>query len=308
MSKGRRLVEDFIYRDEDGQQNKTSMSLDSIVLPQEELRYYIDPEEVEKIVASARKNGILEPLLVRPIPDSDRHEVVAGAKRYRAAQILKLQFVPVVIRDLNDEDALEIALVENFARSGLTDLEEADGVLKLLSMKLKMPVADVPPLLHRIQNQLRSRLVTNNVIGEDTIALVQFVLTSLGNIKLDSFISNRLPLLNLPPDILEVLRQGKLDTSKAKAIARVQDSETRKELITVAIANQLSLSEIKEKIKAIQQSDKPESPDQAETTSLKERFDDTFQRFKKAKVWDDPKKKPRLEKLLSQMSALMKGD
>jgi ParB family transcriptional regulator, chromosome partitioning protein len=306
MSRNRRAVEDFIYRDEPPQA-KVTMPLSLIVLPKEELRYYIDPEEVDKIVASARKNGILEPLLVRPIPGSDKHEIVAGAKRYRASQILKLESVPVVVRELNDEDALEIALIENFARSGLTDLEETDGVLRLLSAKLKIPVVDVSPLLHRIQNQLRDRLATNNVIGEETITVVQEVLTSLGNIKLDSFISNRLPLLNLPPEILEVLRQGKLETSKAKVIARVKDEEHRKELIEIAIANNLSLTQIKEEIKILQQSTKTETTDQTETPSLKERVDETFKQFKKARVWDDPTKKTKLEKLLAQLEALMQA-
>ncbi|SRR5579883_428932 len=304
MVKNRRLVEDFIFRDEENQ-TKTSMSLNLIVLPKEELRYYIDPEEVEKIVASARKNGILEPLLVRPIPDSDKHEVVAGAKRYRSAQILGLEEVPVVIRSLNDEEALEIALVENFARSGLSDLEEADGVLKLLAMKLKIPSAEVPPLLHRIQNQLRERLATNNVIGDQTILMVQEVLTSLGNIKLDSFISNRLPLLNLSNDILEVLRLGKLDTSKAKVIAGVKNEDLRKELLDLAITQNLSLSQIKQKIQEIKE---PTTLQSQSEPSLKERVNDTFGRFKKAKVWDDPNKKAQIEKLLSQLENLMKEE
>jgi ParB family chromosome partitioning protein len=303
MSKNRRLVEDFIFRDEQASQKTATMPLNLIVLPKEELRYYIDPEEVAKIVASARKNGILEPLLVRPIPGSDKHEVVAGAKRYRAAQILELAEVPVVARELNDEDALEIALIENFARSALTDLEETDGVLRLLALKLKILPQEVPPLLHHIQNQLRGRLATNNVIGEDKIQIVQEVLTSLGNIKLDSFISNRLPLLNLPNDILEVLRQGKLETSKAKAIARVEDEEIRKQLLEDAIAYNLSLSEIKQKIKEIQQ--QSESSSQTESAALKQRIDDTFQRIKKAKVWDDPKKKTRVEKLLNELEKLL---
>jgi ParB family chromosome partitioning protein len=301
MAKNRRMVEDFIFRD-DSNQTKATMSLSLIVLPKEELRHYIDPEEVEKIVASARKNGILEPLLVRPIIGSEQHEVVAGAKRYRAAQILELASVPVVVRELNDEDALEIALIENFARSALTDLEETDGVLRLLAVKLKISPPEVPPLLHHIQNQQRGRTSANNVIGNDLIAVVQSCLTSLGNIKLDSFISNRLPLLNLPSDILEVLRQGKLETSKAKAIARVGDQEIRKQLLEDAIAYNFSLKEIKRKIKEISQQSKSQSP------SLKDQVDDTFQRFKKAKVWDDPKKKVKVEKLLAQLEALINTD
>jgi len=131
---------------------------------------------------------------------------------------------------------------------------------------------------------------------------VQEVLTSLGNIKLDSFISNRLPLLNLPSDILEVLRQGKLETSKAKAIARLQDESTRKELLEDAIAYNLSLNEIKRKIKEIEQQTNSETP------SLKDRVDDTLSRFKKSKAWDNPKKQAKVEKLLAQLDALMQDD
>lgn len=303
MARDRRLVEDFIFRDEDEAKSATTMILTSIVLPVEELRYYIDDDEVEKIVSTARKNGIIEPLLVRPIPGSDRHEVVAGAKRYRAAQRLNLEKVPVVIRQLNDEDALEISLIENFARSGLTNLEEADGVLRLLSKKLKIPVADVPPLLHRIQNQLRNRLSTNNVIGEDIIQMVQSILASLGNIKLDSFISNRLPLLNLPDEILTVLRKGKLDPSKAKAIAKVEDQGYRKELLNKAITNNLSLSEIKKQIKEFQQQIELEL--EVKSLPLIKRVDNAYKRLKGTKVWNDPKKQKQIEKLLAQIESLV---
>ena len=305
MARDRRLVEEFIFRDEEETKPTTTMPLASVVLPPQELRYYIDEEEVEKIVATARINGIIQPLLVRPVPGSERYEVVAGAKRYRAAQRLELIEIPVVIRQLSDEEALEIALIENFARSGLTDLEEADGVLKLLSLKLKIPSEDVPPLLHRIQNQLRDRLITNNVIGENVIQTVKGVLSDLGNIKLDSFISNRLPLLNLPDEILAVLRQGKLESSKAKAIARLQDEGKRKELLEQAIAKDLSLSEIREQIKAFQQ--RTEQKSEAESPSLGKRVDSVYRRFKKAKVWDDPKKQKQIEKLLAQMEALISG-
>lgn len=305
MARDRRLVEEFIFRDNDEAKSATTLPLALLVLPAEELRYYIAEEEVEKIVSTAKKNGIIEPLLVRPISGSDHYEIVAGAKRYRAAQRLDLEEVPVVIRQLNDEDALEIALIENFARSGLTDLEEADGVLRLLSKKLKILIEDVPSLLHKIQNQRRNRLITNNVIGENVIQAVQGVLTSLGNINLDSFISNRLPLLNLPDEILTVLRKGKLESSKAKAIAQVQDEGYRKELLHLAVANDLSLSEIKDKVKSFQQ--QAELDPDIESLPLKQRVDNAYRRFKKAKIWDDPKKQKQIEKLLAQMEILV-GD
>jgi len=305
MVKDRRLVEEFIYRDDDNTKPDVTIPLVLLVLPTAELRYYIDPEEVEKIVTSARKNGIIEPLLVRRVPRSDKYEIIAGAKRYRAAQQLGLINVPAVIRELSDEDALEIALIENLARSGLTDLEEADGILRLLSKKLKIPVGEVPTILHRIQNQLRERLATNNVIGEDTIQLVQGILSSLGNVKLDSFISNRLPLLNLPDEILIALRQGKLESSKAKAIAQVKNEKLRKELLSKVIAANLSLNEIKEQIKSLEQGAELQS--EIQSVPLGKRVDEAYKRLRKAKVWKDPKKKKQIEKLLAQIEALI-GD
>lgn len=93
-----------------------------------------------------------------------------------------------------------------------------------------------------------------------------------------------------------------------RAIARVQDYETRKELLEDVIAYNLSLSEIKRKIQEIESVAQSESSEQTESASIKQRVDDTFQRFKKAKVWDDPKKKSKVEKLLAQLEALMKTD
>ncbi|KOP26555.1 chromosome partitioning protein ParB, partial [Hapalosiphon sp. MRB220] len=107
---------------------------------------------------------------------------------------------------------------------------------------------------------------------------------------------------------LEVLRSGTLEYTKARAIARVTDSETRKQLLENAISYNLSLNEIKRKIKEISQQSESESSSKTESPSLKDQVDDTFQRFKKAKVWDDPKKKAKVEKLLAQLEALMKTD
>ncbi|KOP26566.1 chromosome partitioning protein ParB, partial [Hapalosiphon sp. MRB220] len=97
----------------------------------------------------------------------------------------------------------------------------------------------------------------------------------------------------------EVLRSGQLEYTKARAIARITDSETRKQLLEDAIAYNFSLNEIKRKIKEISQQPESESP------SLKDQADNTFRRLKKSNVWDDPKKKAKVEKLLAQLEALM---
>ena len=83
---------------------------------------------------------------------------------------------------------------------------------------------------------------------------------------------------------------------------------TRKQLLENAKVLNLSLSEIKRKIQEIESAAQSESSKQTESASIKERVDDTFQRFKKAKVWDDPKKKSKVEKLLAQLEALMKTE
>lgn len=88
----------------------------------------------------------------------------------------------------------------------------------------------------------------------------------------------------------------------------IAPNKTRIQFLEDAIAYNLSLSEIKRKIQEIEQQSKSESSKQTESTSIKERVDNTFQRFKKAKVWDDPKKKSKVEKLLAQLEALMKTE
>jgi ParB family transcriptional regulator, chromosome partitioning protein len=118
----------------------------------------------------------------------------------------------------------------------------------------------------------------------------------------ESFVKNRLPLLNLPHDVLFALQQGKLEYTKARAIARVKDEQKRQELLEDALAYNLSLNDIKRKIKEIEQQVKPENP------SIKDQVDETFRRLKQSKVWEDPKKKVKVEKLLAQLDALIVND
>jgi ParB family chromosome partitioning protein len=150
-----------------------------------------------------------------------------------------------------------------------------------------------------MQNEAKGK-VTQNVLGKETIQSVETVFTSLGTIGWQSFVTSRLPLLNLPQDVLEVLRQGRLEYTKAVAIAKVKDKEKREKLLAEVIENNLSLKEIKERIKALEPSKDPKK------VPLKQRVDDTFRRLKKSKVLDDENKKKSIEKLISQMEALMK--
>jgi ParB family chromosome partitioning protein len=117
-----------------------------------------------------------------------------------------------------------------------------------------------------------------------------------------SFVRNRLPLVKLPQEILEALREGKIAYTKASAIAKVKDEPARRELLDEALAQDLSLSQIKERIQSLL----PPSQTETDSESLPHRLKVAYQQIKKSKVWSDPKKRKQLEKLLTQLEALTK--
>ncbi|MHC5613973.1 MAG: ParB/RepB/Spo0J family partition protein [Nostoc sp.] len=283
-----------------------------IKLPASQPRRYFDFSKLEELSRSIQKLGILEPLLVRPLLSGD-YELVAGERRLRASQIAGLTEVPVVVHDIDDITTYQVRLVENLQREDLNPLEETEGILELLAIQIQITQEEVSSHLNRMRNvcdrykQENSEL-RHNVMSQPQTQIIEELFASLGRMSWESFVKNRLPLLNLPLDVLEVLRSGQIEYTKARAIARVEDESTRKQLLLDAIAYNLSLTEIKRKIQEIESTAQSSSSSQTETASIKERVDDTFQRFKKAKVWDDPKKKSKVEKLLAQLDALIKTE
>lgn len=300
---------------------ESKVKLVEIHLPQQQPRRYFDPESLQELVSSVKQHGILQPLLVRPLP-SGGYELIAGERRYRAAKEVGLTEIPVVIRELSDEAALQFALIENLQREDLNPVEETEGILQLLALQLGQSVETVPSLLRQLFNQeFRSSSQTlntqeiapdNNVIinyAGDSInsstqneqeaerQQVEKVFKALGLMSWESFVTNRLPLLNLPEDILDVLRSGQIAYTKAKAIARVKDEKSRSFILEAAIANNWSLSEIKAQIKALVPTREP--------TKLQQRFETTIRQAQKAQVWSDTKKQARLELLLAELESLI---
>ena len=296
MAKTRKSVEYFIFKGEKTGAVQVAFLTD-IKLPDYQPRQYFDEAKLEELTQTIKKYGVLEPLLVRKLSRKNQYELVAGGRRYRAAKKADLTEVPVVVRELSDSLAIEIALIENLQRENLNPVEETEGILKLLSQRLNIKSQEISPLLHLLQKQLRGRSA-NNVIGSQMVESVLEVFNSLGLMELDSFISNRLPLLNLPEDILEAVRAGKIKYTKAKAIARLSERETRTQLLEVAIANSLSLSQIRQLVKA-EQTPKQQS-------ELKTRLDTTYKQVKKAKkLWSDVEKRKQLESLLLKLEKLI---
>jgi ParB family chromosome partitioning protein len=274
--------------------------LSAICLPQQQPRRYFDPSAMQELAESVKQHGILQPLLVRSRSD-DKYELVAGERRYRAAKECGLDEVPVVIRSLSDEEAMQLSLIENLCREDLNPVEETEGILQLLAIRLGSDVEAVTALLYRMKNAAdKPESSRHNVMPNPESQLIEEVFTSLGLMTWESFVKNRLPLLNLSDDVLLALRQGKIAYTKAKAIARLKDEDQRKELLETAIALDLSLSQIQTRLKAYIHSSEP--------TERKERIEATIRRVKQARVWEDKEKWSRLEALLAEIEALVSSE
>ena len=147
-----------------------------------------DADQLEELTNSIREKGVMQPLLVRPTEDPNIFEIIAGERRWRASQRAGLHDVPVIIREVDDREALELAIIENVQRVDLNPLEEAMGYGQLIEQ------------FDYTQNDLAS------VIG-----------------KSRSHVANTLRLLKLPLDVREMLARGELTAGHARTLITVDD-------------------------------------------------------------------------------------
>ena len=153
-------------------------------------RQYIDDDAIKDLAHSIEEKGILLPLLVRHHPDEpDAYEIIAGERRWRAAQLAKVHEVPVIIKDLSDQEVLEVALIENLQRQDLSPLEEADGYQRLMDE------------FSHTQEDLAK------VVG-----------------KSRSHVANMMRLLGLPDPVKKMLNGGELSIGHARALLNAKDS------------------------------------------------------------------------------------
>ncbi|KYC34622.1 chromosome partitioning protein ParB [Scytonema hofmannii PCC 7110] len=268
--------------------------LGKIVMASSQPRRYFDPSAMQALFESVKRDGILMPLLVRPV--GNKYELVAGERRYKAAQEVGLTEVPATIREMSESQAVQYALVENLQREDLNPLEETESILQLLALRLGCNYSEVPPLLYRMENEAKGK-ITRNVSGNESASTVEQVFTELGRMNWQSFVRTRLPLLKLPDNILEALRTGRIEYTKALAIAKVSSDSDRQEILDTAVDYSLSLNEIREKVKALQPP--------AESGEIQKLLESTYKKVKKSKVWENPDKQERLKSLLAELSALL---
>jgi ParB family chromosome partitioning protein len=154
-------------------------------------RRAFDEKELQDLAASIREKGVIQPLILRPHPvEPGQYEIVAGERRWRAAQMAGVAELPAVVRDLDDTEVLELAIIENIQRADLNPLEEAQGYRQLMDR-----------------------------FGHTQERLAE----ALG--KSRSHIANLLRLLTLPEPVLDLVRSGKLTAGHARALVTASHPE-----------------------------------------------------------------------------------
>ncbi|HKK31191.1 MAG TPA: ParB/RepB/Spo0J family partition protein [Alphaproteobacteria bacterium] len=154
-------------------------------------RRHFGPEALSELAASIKAKGIIQPLVVRPSPDEpERFEIIAGERRWRAAQEAGLTEIPAVVRPISDRDALAIALVENLQRENLSPIEEAEAY---------------------------RRLIEEYTFTQESVAEV------IGKSRVQ--VTNTLRLLRLPPAVREMLGTGLLSAGHGRALVGSPDAE-----------------------------------------------------------------------------------
>jgi ParB family chromosome partitioning protein len=238
-------VDALFGKRQDEQETKTLLSLEAIVLPESQPRRYFDPDKMAQLVHSIRTHGILQPLLVRP--HGNGYQLVAGERRYRAALEVGLTEVPAIVRDLTDEAARQLTLIENLHREDLNPVEEVEGILQLLALSLKTSVDEAISDLHHLKNKKEGK-VMDSVIRNEAEQRINDVFDKLGQ-NWYSFTCNRLPLLNLPEDLLRTLREGKIAYTKARVLSKIKAHSHRQQLLDQAIAEGWSQREIQQRVR-----------------------------------------------------------
>lgn len=168
-----------------------TVPIESLVPNRYQPRHYFDPEELQALTQSVRENGILMPILVRRMADDQNSfEIVAGERRWRAAQAAQLYEVPIIVKELNDSQALEVALVENVQRQDLMPLEEAEGYRRLME-----EFANTQEDLARAVGKSRSH------------------------------VANIMRLLGLPEGVKALLQDGSLSAGHGRALLAAEDPD-----------------------------------------------------------------------------------
>ncbi len=171
-------------------------------------------EDLADLESSLRVNGLLQPVTVRPAPSGSGYELIAGERRFRAAQRLGWTDIPAIIKEIGDKELLTLALVENLQRTDLNPIEEAEGYQQLMST-------------FSITQQ-----ETADIVGKDR-----------------STVANMLRLLGLPASVRRQVREGALSLGHARALLALGDDVRIADLARIVVTDGLSVREVEQRVR-----------------------------------------------------------
>ncbi|MFA5118744.1 MAG: ParB/RepB/Spo0J family partition protein [Candidatus Omnitrophota bacterium] len=171
-----------------------------------------EPQSLEELTQSIREKGVIQPILVRQ--SGEQYELIAGERRFRAATALKLKEIPVIIKNVDDRDSLELSLIENIQRQNLNPVEEARAYHYLIE-KYQLTQDEV-----------------SDVLG-----------------KSRATVANVLRLLKLPMEIQDEIKKGRISFAHGRALLEVEDINKQRRLVQEIIAKSLSVRELESLIK-----------------------------------------------------------
>ena len=215
----------FIENDSEDNNGSVTLKISEIEPNRSQPRKEFDEKALSELAESISKHGLLQPLLVRPLPLGG-YQIVAGERRYRACRMAGITEVPVIIRELGDTETMEIALIENLQREDLTPIEEALGY---------------------------QVLIEEHGFSQEEVA------QSVG--KSRPAITNALRLLKLPQSILDLVSDGKISAGHARALLTLEDEKLMQELAEEIIKKDLSVRQVEKICKQKPKPEKEETPE-----------------------------------------------
>lgn len=222
---GKGLNAIFIENDSEDNSGSVTLKISEIEPNRSQPRKEFEEKALSELAESISKHGLLQPLLVRPLPLGG-YQIVAGERRYRACRMAGITEVPVIIRELGDTETMEIALIENLQREDLTPIEEALGY---------------------------QVLIDEHGFSQEEVA------QSVG--KSRPAIANSLRLLKLPQSILDLVSDGKISAGHARALLTLEEEKLMQELAEEIIKKDLSVRQVE---KICKQKPKPEKEEVSE--------------------------------------------
>ena len=217
---GKGLDAIFLENDAENSDSTVSLRIAEIEPNRSQPRHEFNEESLRELADSITIHGVLQPLLVRPLPDGG-YQLVAGERRWRAARMAGLMEVPVIIREMSDSEAMEISMIENLQRENLNPVEEALGYQAL----------------------------------QEEFGLTQEEISRTVG-KSRPVIANSLRLLNLPDSIIEMLKDGRITTGHARALLGFNDKDEMIRVAELIEQNDLTVRDVEKAAKKFNAEDK----------------------------------------------------